>query len=431
MKNRLVFRILGALSSALIIVSVFIPFVSVTGYSQSLWQSNTVLKTLYLPIMIIVFGAIGVLAFAINVKTELAYASSGALLFYLITQTIPVINQKLFNTFGVGYYCLVVGTILTGVMAFICNLRVKKKNVETDKVQETTLEQVSVIDQIDKLYNDQTPTSSLAEEEIIQPISFQSLPIEPIQQLQPLQSLQPLESVQNTMEPSVQSIESNIGFQDDLSINNSIESNVNMELSAPKIEVKQEENSSNLNEITSNFNVNLEDINKPTSSSNPVMAEFGVSELTNESVLAPSNPVTAEFATPDEPVSTSSNPVTAEFGESKPTNEPVLDSMNPVTAEFGISGMPEMSIAQTQEVVPNVQSMNNDGPAPINPVTAQFDAPQTMSILPQTEGNKVETQPIQPLANENTIQPLGTTAPSVDVMADQPTNTSSNLDIFG
>ena len=431
MKNRLVFRILGALSSALIIVSVFIPFVSVTGYSQSLWQSNTVLKTLYLPIMIIVFGAIGVLAFAINVKTELAYASSGALLFYLITQTIPVINQKLFNTFGVGYYCLVVGTILTGVMAFICNLRVKKKNVETDKVQETTLEQVSVIDQIDKLYNDQTPTSSLAEEEIIQPISFQSLPIEPIQQLQPLQSLQPLESVQNTMEPSVQSIESNIGFQDDLSINNSIESNVNMELSAPKIEVKQEENSSNLNEITSNFNVNLEDINKPTSSSNPVMAEFGVSELTNESVLAPSNPVTAEFATPDEPVSTSSNLVTAEFGESKPTNEPVLDSMNPVTAEFGISGMPEMSIAQTQEVVPNVQSMNNNGPAPINPVTAQFDATPTMTILPQIEGNKVETQPIQPLANENTIQPLGTTAPSVDVMADQPTNTSSNLDIFG
>lgn len=410
MKNRLVFRILGALSSALIIVSVFIPFVSVTGYSQSLWQSNTVLKTLYLPIMIIVFGAIGVLAFAINVKTELAYASSGALLFYLITQTIPVINQKLFNTFGVGYYCLVVGTILTGVMAFICNLRVKKKNVETDKVQETTLEQVSVIDQIDKLYNDQTPTSSLAEEEIIQPISSQSLPIEPIQQLQPLQSLQPLESVQNTMEPSVQSIESNIGFQDDLSINNSIESNVNMELSAPKIEVKQEENSSNLNEITSNFNVNLEDINNPTSSSNPVMAEFGVSELTNESVLAPSNPVTAEFATPDEPVSTSSNPV---------------------TAEFGISGMPEMSIAQTQEVVPNVQSMNNDGPAPINPVTAQFDAPQTMSILPQNEKIISDIEQIEPLANENTIQPLGTTAPSVDVMADQPTNTSSNLDIFG
>ena len=84
MKSKLIFRILGALASALIIASVFIPFVSVTGYSQSLWQANELVGTLYLPIMIIVFGAIGVIVFSINIKTELAYTSSGALLFFLI-----------------------------------------------------------------------------------------------------------------------------------------------------------------------------------------------------------------------------------------------------------------------------------------------------------------------------------------------------------
>ena len=97
MKNKLVFRILGALSSALIIASVFIPFVSVTGYSQSLWQTHSAVGTIYLPIMIIVFGVIGVLVFSTGFKTELAYASAGGLLFFLIMQTIPVIDQNLFK----------------------------------------------------------------------------------------------------------------------------------------------------------------------------------------------------------------------------------------------------------------------------------------------------------------------------------------------
>ena len=75
----------------------------------------------------------------------------------------------MFNTFGVGYYCLAAGTILTGIMAFICNLRVKKKNIEDNVKEENVSEQVSVIDQIDKLYNDQTPTSNNADEELLQP----------------------------------------------------------------------------------------------------------------------------------------------------------------------------------------------------------------------------------------------------------------------
>ena len=63
MKNKLVFRILGALASALIIASVFIPFVSVTGYSQSLWETHSAVGTIYLPIMLIVFGVVGVFVF--------------------------------------------------------------------------------------------------------------------------------------------------------------------------------------------------------------------------------------------------------------------------------------------------------------------------------------------------------------------------------
>ena len=121
MKNKLIFRIIGALASALIIVSVFIPFISVTGYSTSLWESYKIINSLYLPIMIIVFGAIGALFFALNIKTEFAYMSTGAIIFFLVMQTIDVLNQGLFNTLSIGYYLLALGAILTGIMSFLTN----------------------------------------------------------------------------------------------------------------------------------------------------------------------------------------------------------------------------------------------------------------------------------------------------------------------
>ena len=102
MNKKLIFRIIGALSSALIIASVFIPFVNVTGYSQSLWGTHQAVGTLYLPIMIIVFGLIGVIFFSLNIKTEFAYSTAGALLFFLIMQTVQIIDQGTFNTLSVG-----------------------------------------------------------------------------------------------------------------------------------------------------------------------------------------------------------------------------------------------------------------------------------------------------------------------------------------
>lgn len=152
MKNKLVFRILGALASALIIASVFIPFVSVTGFSKSLWESNSSVGTIYLPILIIVFGVIGVILFATNIKTEFAYMGTGALIFFLVVQTVPVIEQGTFNTLGVGYFCLVVGTILTGVMAFLCGLKSKKVLVNATAPVE---KEVSLLDKIDNLYSEQ------------------------------------------------------------------------------------------------------------------------------------------------------------------------------------------------------------------------------------------------------------------------------------
>ena len=130
MNKSLIFRILGALSSALIVVAVFVPFFMVNGYSESLWFSNGEANAIFLPILIIIFGLIGIIFFALNYKTEFAYSTCGAIAFFIIMTTVDYINQDKFNTLSIGYYLLVAGTILTGVMAFITNKKSKIKVIE-------------------------------------------------------------------------------------------------------------------------------------------------------------------------------------------------------------------------------------------------------------------------------------------------------------
>ena len=127
MKKNILFRIFGALASALIIVSVFVPFVNVTGYSPSLWETFEITNSIYLPIMIIVFGAIGVLLFSLNVKTEFAYMSTGAITFFIVMRTIDILDQGAFASLSYGYYFLIAGALLTGFMAFVTNLKSTKK----------------------------------------------------------------------------------------------------------------------------------------------------------------------------------------------------------------------------------------------------------------------------------------------------------------
>ena len=283
MKSKLVFRILGALASALIIASVFIPFVSVTGYSQSLWETHNAVGTIYLPIMIIVFGVVGVLVFSTGFKTELAYASAGGLLFFLIMQTVPVIDQNLFNTLGVGYYCLAIGTLLIIIMAFICGLRVKQKVVK-ENVEETT-KQVSMIDQIDKLYNDQTEnqneTNSL--DNIIQPLPISEISSRSVQNSVQMENNTTSPMTIQTSEPvSLQNLNSmkneEVTTQEAAAIQtNNVVSNVN-------IENNMVEDQPSNNTLTSQEEL-----------TNPVISEFSepvMQNLENTSVI---NPVIAEF----------------------------------------------------------------------------------------------------------------------------------------
>lgn len=376
MKNKLMFRILGALASALIIASVFIPFVSVSGYTQSLWETYKS-TDIYLPIMIIVFGAIGVLSFSINIKTEFAYSTSGALLFYTITQTISVVNQDMLSSLGVGYYCLVVGAILTGIMAFLCNLRTKKAIEIKEPIKQN--EEISMLNQIDKLYDEQNintlEQSNNSLDNIIQPLPITNIqPVIQPQETQPqiVEQVQPLSNLGNIENNSVeqQSVTNpetidvvNSTQQPQLNQQNQSPAPVSQEVapSAPQI-VEQpqptvaqplsnignvETNTANLQPVSIPQMVNSEN-NVPIS--NPVVAEF---EVPTDNVLEQPQPFFASTSQND--VST---PAPVEPQVEQPNlfavNENAIESNNPVVSEF--TSQPN-KIFSNQEV-PAVNNIN-------------------------------------------------------------------------
>lgn len=168
MSKNLIFRILGALSSALIIISVFVPFIS----SYSLWETYNLTNSLYLPILIIIFGVIGSLFFSLGVKTEFAYMSTGATMFFLVCQTIEIIDFKMFN---IGYYFLLIGSLLTGIMAFLTNLKSKTSEIRSI---ETPLPESPVSNKNDVLSNFESESLNQVIDPIIEPIKIPEIPIQ-------------------------------------------------------------------------------------------------------------------------------------------------------------------------------------------------------------------------------------------------------------
>ena len=318
MKNRIIFRILGALSASLIIAAVFVPFISVNGYSQSIWQSYSITKTLYLPIMIIVFGSIAVLVFSINKKIEFSYSSCGALLFFLVTQSITAINSNTFSSYSVGYYFLVIGTVLTALMAFLCGLKIKVKVVEQPK--EEAPQESSILNQIDKLYdnqtsyNDQTNYSNelnitetndaiqpIQNSELLSPISSQPA-LEPLMPISNFQS--PINENENMLQPVEHVEESNTNisnpvvskFENQQNTAQPLETNVESNINIPNPVVSEfgnEQNTAQPLGINVEPNINI---------SNPIVAEFGNEQtvvqplgLNEEQNTNISNPVVSEF----------------------------------------------------------------------------------------------------------------------------------------
>lgn len=342
MNNKLIFRILGAISSALIAVSVFLPYVSVTGYSENLWNSYQVTNTLYLPIMIIVFGVIGVIFFALNIKTEFAYATAGAVLFFVVMRTFDIANQGTFNTLGVGYYFMAIGSVLTGVMAFLCNMGPKKIKtvsvaVENNPVENQTLNKINDLSSIQNTVEENiTPVQPINN---IEPVSMNPIPeqaISPIQE-QPIQSIpepevSPIPEISVVQEQPVMPIpDTNIApeivepiqkIEPQVNMNNPVVRDIQPEVTAqqpvnPVIEQFAEKPA---NPVVQEFMVNNSQPNMSVNNVQPVL-EQNINTVPLNSINEPAkvNPVVQEFTNPNQGLqinqNTTNNNETDIFGQ--------------------------------------------------------------------------------------------------------------------
>lgn len=122
-------KILGALSNALIIVSIFIPFISFQGTGSSLWETYNLLNREYIIYVIMACSAISILLFAIGKKIELSYFNGGVVMFFILNEIIDLVKQKGFNLLGIGFYTLLVGEVLLLIMTYL-SLREKKEVFE-------------------------------------------------------------------------------------------------------------------------------------------------------------------------------------------------------------------------------------------------------------------------------------------------------------
>ena len=342
MNNKLIFRILGALACALIIASVFVPYVNISGYTQNLWNSYETVNSLYLPIMIIVFGVIGVMFFALNIKTEFAYMTTGAILFFLVMQTIVYLDS--FSALSLGYYFQVVGAILTGVMAFLCNLKPKIKEQTEQPVEQNT--QGSMLDQIDKLYSEQ---QTQEQEQIIQTVNPVIQPIQPIQNVEPIQPIVQ-ESVQQVIEQPVQEIQP-----------------IPQVIEQPVQEVQPISQINQVQQSVQEVQPVVESVNQ----TNPVLQEFA--QPTNVAVeQIPVQPVNNISVQAQQPV----NPVLQEFSFGNVNSQPLMEPQQPV-----------------QEVQPQpvVESVNQT-----NPVLQDFMNPSASTLNDNQNTNSLDIfgQPI-------------------------------------
>lgn len=245
------------------------------------------------------------------------------MLYYLVEETIPVIQMGAFGNLSIGYYFLLIGTVFTGIITFINNLN---KKVNDKKIQEINqplnpTPEISLLNQIDKLYDANQPAISLTQDGMltndIQPLSPNSnnispinglnieqsslqpipatelspLPVQPLEVPQPLELVQPLEqsvslpTIETISTTPVQSIQPIMQFDEPLNlnaINNEQVNPVMAEFSVPTNAESIQGSSMGLSlqpntvQMEANNSISIESLSTEANSidNNPVLSEF-------------------------------------------------------------------------------------------------------------------------------------------------------------
>lgn len=127
--NKIGLKIIALGCILLMISGLFLPFVSVSGYTTTLFGVNKELN--YIPYILIGFGLISIIVILLNKKIEFAYLLIGSSLTFLITTTIDSIED--FKYFSIGYYLILISTILLFLMLILLNTKSEDEIIKKEE----------------------------------------------------------------------------------------------------------------------------------------------------------------------------------------------------------------------------------------------------------------------------------------------------------
>lgn len=111
MKKDNIFSIISMGCGLLIILSVFLPYVSYFSSSASLWKMEDSSRFIY-----ILLGLLVIALYLINKKTELSYLTVGYGFFSTLS---TIISNEGFENLSIGFYFILLSTMAIGVFTFL------------------------------------------------------------------------------------------------------------------------------------------------------------------------------------------------------------------------------------------------------------------------------------------------------------------------
>lgn len=111
MKKDNIFSIVAMGCGLLIILSVFLPYVSYYSNSMSLWKMEDSSRFIYILLGLLVIGL-----YLINKKTEMSYLTAG---FGTFTSIANIISIEGFEGLSIAFYLILLSSIAIGVMTFL------------------------------------------------------------------------------------------------------------------------------------------------------------------------------------------------------------------------------------------------------------------------------------------------------------------------
>lgn len=111
MEKNKIFGFVNMGAALLLIISVFLPYVSVFSISKSLWSAEDPSR-----ILLILLGIFVIALYLFNKKTEMSYITAGFGTFYAVAM---VISAEGLDYFSIGFYTLILSSLTIGVMTFL------------------------------------------------------------------------------------------------------------------------------------------------------------------------------------------------------------------------------------------------------------------------------------------------------------------------